>query len=298
MNPLPAADDRAGDAQFPSSTAGRQVMPPLHAAEDRAGDVQSPPSAAGRAGDAPPPSAAGRPRPLCDLLPALVPALLASLVLGAHFLRTGRPALVALGPAALGLLLFRRHRALRAVQALLLACAGYWLVLLAGFTSQRQEMGLGWGRLAGIFVAVSLGTAAGAWALDSRRSARRLDCRLARGSAVAPLAAFLLTAVLLGVVQILVPRPMLLPARFADGAGWWAVLGLAAWAGWLTERLADPAAHPRWRARAWGIFRSCFSRSSPLGSPGSSVFSCPVCCTCPCPPWSLGGRCFEAKGSS
>ena len=105
-------------------------------------------------------------------------------------------------------------------------------------------MGMPWGRLAGILVAVSLGTLAAAWVLEGWRGwwPRRQDvAEHGQTWVAAPLATFLLTATSLSLVQLLVPRPMLLPERFAAHAGWWVVVALSTWAGWPGF---EPSLHP------------------------------------------------------
>ncbi len=71
-------------------------------------------------------------------------------------------------------------------------------------------------------------------------------------------AAFLLTAGLLTIVQVKVSLPMLLMERFFPTFGWLEILGLALYAAWITEKMLDPAKAAQWRLRLWTIFSVVF----------------------------------------
>ena len=71
----------------------------------------------------------------------LLPVVLSLMVLGAHFLRAGNVALVALECVALGLLAVRRPAAARLVQAALVLGAIEWLRTLVTLASWRAETG-------------------------------------------------------------------------------------------------------------------------------------------------------------
>ena len=70
---------------------------------------------------------------------------------------------------------------------------------------------------------------------------RHPDATRSRGPAVS---AFLLTAGLLTVVQLVVENPLLLAERFVTGGGWLEVVGLATYAAWLAARMQQPG---QWR---------------------------------------------------
>lgn len=100
-----------------------------------------------------------------------IPALLALLLLGAHFLRFAQFPLVAL---CLGLLvpLFVPRRWAQALVALALALGALvWLETLAGDVRERWDFGTPWLRLAAILGAVALFTAWSAWLVRPRRMA-------------------------------------------------------------------------------------------------------------------------------
>ncbi len=79
-------------------------------------------------------------------------------------------------------------------------------------------------------------------------------------------AAFLLTAGLLTVVQLVVTDPAgLLLERFWPGGGWLTVLVLAGYAGTLAGKLHDPLRMRRTRPRIWALFSLVFFLQLGLG---------------------------------
>lgn len=97
-----------------------------------------------------------------------IPALLALLLLGAHFLRFGRLALVALCLLLLGPLFVPRRWAQRLVSAALALGSLVWLWTLGEDVQQRLAFGMPWLRLAAILGAVALFTAWAAWLVRPR----------------------------------------------------------------------------------------------------------------------------------
>ena len=98
----------------------------------------------------------------------LVPAALALLVLGAHFLRAGELALVTAALAAVALLFVRRAWAARIVQGALILGALEWLRTLALLTEERRAAGAPYLRMTLILAAVALATALSLLAFHSR----------------------------------------------------------------------------------------------------------------------------------
>ena len=88
----------------------------------------------------------------------LLPAVLALLVLGAHFLRAGYLALAALALAVVALLFVRRPWAARAVQGALVLGALEWLRTLALLALERRASGAPYLRMTLILVAVARAT--------------------------------------------------------------------------------------------------------------------------------------------
>lgn len=89
--------------------------------------------------------------------------------------------------------------------------------------------------------------------------------RVSRGPAFA---AFLLTGLLLGVLQHFARVPMLLAERFWPGAGWLQVLLMALYAGRVASMCSDPATSTRIRPRIWALFSLAFFGQLALGLAG------------------------------
>jgi hypothetical protein len=85
----------------------------------------------------------------------LAPAALSFLVLGAHFLRAGQLALVALAVGLLALLFVRRRWARLTVQGALLLGAAEWVRTTLELTGERASMGRPYGRMVVILGAVA-----------------------------------------------------------------------------------------------------------------------------------------------
>ena len=98
----------------------------------------------------------------------LLPAVLALLVLAAHFLRAGHLALVAAALAVVVLFFVRRPWAARAVEGALALGAFEWLRTLALLAAERREAGAPYLRMTLILAGVALATALSLLAFRSR----------------------------------------------------------------------------------------------------------------------------------
>jgi hypothetical protein len=103
----------------------------------------------------------------------LVPVLLSTLLLAAHFLRDGQWPIVLLVLCAIPLLAVRRRRAMRLVQVMLVVGALEWGRTLLALASYRLELGAPWTRMALILGAVAAFTALSALVFETRRLRRR-----------------------------------------------------------------------------------------------------------------------------
>jgi ferredoxin len=83
---------------------------------------------------------------------------------------------------------------------------------------------------------------------------------------------FIVTTIILSMVQWKVARPILMAERFADGAGWIQILIMAAYASWITMKMLDPAQSARWRRITWTIFTVVFLGQFVLGLAGFERF--------------------------
>lgn len=98
----------------------------------------------------------------------LLPAALALLVLGAHFLRAGHLALVAAALALVALLFVRRPWAAWAVQGALVLATLEWVRTLAILAGARRAAGAPYLRMTLILAGVALATALSLLAFRSR----------------------------------------------------------------------------------------------------------------------------------
>ncbi len=103
----------------------------------------------------------------------LIPLILSSLLLGAHFLRADLTPLVFLALALPVFLLFKQQWATRLVQLCLVLGAVEWLRTLALFIADRRELGQPWTRLALILGAVALFTTLSAWPLSGLQKEKK-----------------------------------------------------------------------------------------------------------------------------
>jgi ferredoxin-type protein NapH len=69
---------------------------------------------------------------------------------------------------------------------------------------------------------------------------------------------FILTFVLLAIVQVKVERPMILAERFLKGAGWPEILLICTYGAFVAYRMQDPLNVPKWRKITWTIFSIVF----------------------------------------
>ncbi|MFN2238555.1 MAG: hypothetical protein ABR524_04130 [Thermoanaerobaculia bacterium] len=101
-----------------------------------------------------------------------LPAILSSLLLAAHFLRTGNMLLVT-GAAALPLLMLIPSRYARyALQGLLLLGAAEWIRTSIALAELRIQLGAPWARMVAILATVTLFTIVSALLVPRRRIER------------------------------------------------------------------------------------------------------------------------------
>lgn len=98
----------------------------------------------------------------------LFPAILSTLVLGAHFFRSGNLIVLAIMLACLLLLAVRKPWVAWGYQALLLLGAAEWIRTLVDIMRRRQAMGEPWKRMAIILGVVAVVTATSALAFHSK----------------------------------------------------------------------------------------------------------------------------------
>ena len=223
-----------------------------------------------------------------------LPIVIASLLLGAHFLRWGEPGLVVVCLAMPLLLVVRRRWVPQVLTAGFLAGAVVWIHTGIEIVRYRIDQGAAWSRAAVIIGVVALFTALVPLLFRARSMRKRYDLGPAKswvGSG-----AFLLTATLLAVVQVKVSTPMLLAERFLSGMGWVEILILSTYAAWVSEKLLDPMQGPLWRRRIWLLFTVVFFGQLLLGLAGFDQFLMTGELHWPIPAVILAGPVYRGEG--
>jgi hypothetical protein len=124
-----------------------------------------------------------------------------------------------------------------------------------------------------------------------------ISARLPTHSPVPGVAALVLTAALLAVVQLVVHEPVLLLAeRFVPGAGWAEIALLAVYAGWLADRLQRPGQWARLRTRVWLVFSVVFFGQLILGLLGVERCLMTGELHLPVPALVVGGPLYRGEG--
>ena len=221
-----------------------------------------------------------------------VPVVLSALVTAAHFLRWGQPAIAAASLLAVSLLLVRRPWARLSLFALLMAAAFCWLGTALDLLRARLAMGESFFRMTAILATVTaFVTASGALLLTP--FARR---HFGGNGGWPQFAAFLITAVLLGVIQRVVDPPLLLLERFVPGGGWAQILALAVYAGFVSDGMSSPKRAPAWRRRVWLLFSAVFFGQLALGVLGLDRFLMSGDLHLPVPAMIIAGPIFRGEG--
>lgn len=176
--------------------------------------------------------------------------------MAAHFSRANQSGL-AISCLLLPLLLvIKRRWVTRVIQVLLLLGALEWITTTLRIVQIRQAHGVPWMRLVIILGSVALLTGFSSLVFESRKLKQRFR-------PISPLdatssIAFLVTALLFGILQTKLSSPILLLERFVPTMGWLEVLALSLYAGWITEKLMNLDRSARWRQRIWMLFSIVF----------------------------------------
>ncbi|HEC42683.1 hypothetical protein LCGC14_3058260 [marine sediment metagenome] len=110
-----------------------------------------------------------------------------------------------------------------------------------------------------------------------------------------PIIAFLVTCLILGMVQLKVERPMLMAERLVQGSGWIEILLIGIYAAWITNKMLDPSQSARWRRITWTIFTVVFFGQFALGLAGFDKFLMTGKLHLPIPMMILGGPVFRGQ---
>jgi len=228
------------------------------------------------------------------ILLGLLPLSLSAVLLAAHHFRVSETGLVLFWLLAPSALLLRRKWATRAVQFLLLIGALIWIDTARSIIQVRQLTGQSWTNVAIILGSVSLLAIASALILNT--SKLRNFFLVESISWKSGGAAFLITIILLAVVQTKVRLPILLLERFIPGSGWLEIFGLAIYAGWLAEKLSDINQTAMWRRRIWLAFSIVFFAQLILGLAGIEKFLMTGKLHMPMPAMIIAGPLYRGDG--
>ena len=225
----------------------------------------------------------------------LLPAILCSLLMGAHASRAGWGLFAAAGFALFPLLLFVRRRwVLNVTRVLLVVAAFEWLRTAAGYASERAALGQPSLRLWFILGGVAAFNLAAAALLSGPRVAKWFD----RNERTAPVAtaAFLVAFGLLLFLQAKLELRLLLLDRFFPGAGWPELLALSIYAAFVADWLLDTPRIPTWRFRIWMLFSVVFFTQLGLGLAGFTQFLMTGALHLPIPAMIVGGPAYRGGG--
>lgn len=107
---------------------------------------------------------------------------------------------------------------------------------------------------------------------------------------------FFLTASLLSFIQLRVDPPMLIVERFVPGWGWFEILALSLYAGFIAGKMLRPTQSPRWRLRIWLLFSVVFFSKLLIGLLGVDQFLMTGTLHLPIPTMIVAGPIFRAEG--
>lgn len=224
----------------------------------------------------------------------LLPALLCSWLMAAHFLRTGEWAATA-GFAALPLVfLFQRRWVLHSARFLLMGGAAAWLWIANNFAAERALIGNPSGRLWLILGGVGAFHLLAAWLCGGERLGRWFHGR--ERTAPVSTGAFLLAFVFLAAIQYGPSLRLLLLDRFLPGGGWGAALVLSIYAAFVAEWLLDTPKIPEHRLRIWSFFSGVFFAQLILGLSGLERFLMTGKLHIPVPALIAAGPAYRGEG--
>ncbi len=109
------------------------------------------------------------------------------------------------------------------------------------------------------------------------------------------LSVFILTAFLLSFIQLKIASPMLMVERFIPGWGWFEILALSLYAGFVAGKMLRPTLSPQWRLRIWLLFSVVFFSQLLIGLLGVDSFLMTGTLHLPVPAMIVAGPLFRAE---
>lgn len=110
-----------------------------------------------------------------------------------------------------------------------------------------------------------------------------------------PFRVFILTFILLALVQIIVEKPMLLAERFIEGAGWIELVVISLYGSFVAYKMQDPLNVPEWRKITWTIFSVIFFTQLAIGLSGFEKFLMTGKLHLPIPMMIVGGPIYRGQ---
>jgi NAD-dependent dihydropyrimidine dehydrogenase PreA subunit len=223
-----------------------------------------------------------------------LPPLISSLLMAAHYYRSGNFGAVLLALIVPFVLFIKRRWMARAMQLLLLGGGIVWITSALTIARYRGMMGQSSTRMFLILGAVAIFTALSGLVFETKRM--RGIYNKNNSPVYPPLVAFLLTSGLLTVVQLVVKWPILLAERFIPQAGWAEIFILSIYAGLITEKMLDIRKSAVWRRRIWLIFSILFFGQLLIGVFGFDKFLMTGKLHLPVPALIAAGPIYRGEG--
>ena len=203
--------------------------------------------------------------------PRVIPAVVTSFILGAHFMRRGQPGLVAIALLSPLLLIFRQKWTLRVYQLLLFTGTIRWIQITMILISDRSSNGQPWTRAAVIMGSVALFMLISALFLYSGPFRERHNRN--NETVIPSVASFIAVIVLSSFPHIKMEYPIpLIAERLLPGSGWIEIVLLGLYAGWLSGKLAGTRDTSSLRSKVWTFFSVVFFLQLVVGISGFPLF--------------------------
>ena len=224
----------------------------------------------------------------------LSPVIVACLLMAAHFMRWGQTGVVLLCVSAPVLLLFRRAWVPIVFTVLLFLAGALWVSTIIEFYHVRVAHNAPWARMAGILGGVAFFTVASSLVFHTRTLRDRYgEMSLHRNASIA---AFLVTAGLLIMVQLKTDPAGLLLERFIPYGGWLEAFWLSVYAAFITGIMMEPKDTARWRPRIWALFSVVFFAQLLIGLFGVERFLMTGELHLPVPALIVAGPAYRGEG--
>ncbi len=224
--------------------------------------------------------------------------VLASVLLAAHFSRVQNDWMALFCLILPAILLIKKGWALRIFQLYLCIGGFVWIERTLYLRQVRIAAGSPWVRLAIILGAVALFTFFVALLMERRKiRAFYIPIRQEDSPTYIPsFFAFVITGILLAIIQFQVHPPILLLERFLPGTGMIEVFGLAFYAAWITDKMLTSKNTAPLRNRIWLLFSAVFFAQFILGLAGIEKCMMTGRLHLPIPALIIGGPVFRGSG--